>query len=91
MSSRINLDPTGNRGDRAKKPATESTPAQGISFYEELYFPDTNVHIPVSHLSQHSTHYPGCGPRVGPFSDRNINPGGVKQGEKERKRSQNPY
>ena len=44
MTSRINPDPTGNRRDKLKKPATESTSVQGNREYEELYFSDRIVH-----------------------------------------------
>ena len=79
---KINPDQRRNRGVKAKKPATESTRAQGPPFYEELSFSEQNVHITVSHLSAHCEHYPGSGPRVGAVLSGNIRPGGVKPGLK---------
>ena len=43
----INLPQYGNRRRKAKKPATESTRAQGKTEYPNPYSPDQNVHITV--------------------------------------------
>jgi len=43
ISSRINLDHRGNREGWSKKPDTESTFVQGISFIEEVYSPDQKL------------------------------------------------
>ena len=64
-TSRINPAQRRNRKGKTKKPATESTSAQGSQEYQDLYSPDQNCNITVSHLSVKN---PDPGPMVGaPF------------------------
>jgi len=52
-------DPRGNQAKRARKPATESTCAQGTSECEELYFSDQNC---ISALFSAFSKPPGIAP-----------------------------
>ena len=45
-TSEINLEQRGNSTVMSKKPATESSGAQGILFSEEVLFPDQKVLFP---------------------------------------------
>jgi len=74
--------PYRKQAKRAQKPATESRCAQGGAESEELYSRDQNCNLAHSHLSAHSVHYPGSGPRVGHTSHGNITQGGIKPGTK---------
>jgi len=70
-SSEINPDQRGNTVGRVKKPATESTSAQGIAKREEVYFPDQNCK---SAGFYHFLQNPGYSPRDHTFRD-STNPG----------------
>jgi len=58
-TSEITTEQRGNSTLRARKPATESTAAQGSLKHEEVLSTDQNCKSTLSALSAHCEHYPG--------------------------------
>ena len=82
FTPRNNSSPTGNPPKRSKKPATESSVAQGAPECQTLYFSDQNCKSPLSHLSDTSWPTPGLYRGNRHLSDGNNNPGGAERSTK---------